>query len=64
LELIPFNREQASLAAHLSVAGKPLGLSLGDRACLALGVTLGLPVLTAEQSWKKLVLDVAIELIR
>jgi PIN domain nuclease of toxin-antitoxin system len=64
LTLVPFDREQASLAASLSITGKPLGLSLGDRACLALGVIRGLPVLTAEQNWKKLVLDVPIEIIR
>lgn len=64
LELIPFDREQAALTASLSVPGKPLGLSLGDRACLGLGLIRGLPVLTAEHAWKKLDLDVRVELIR
>jgi ribonuclease VapC len=39
-------------------------LSLGDRACLALGLALKSPVYTAERSWKKLKLDVRIHVIR
>jgi PIN domain nuclease of toxin-antitoxin system len=35
-----------------------LGLSLGDRACLALGRRLKLPVLTADQIWKKVELEI------
>ena len=33
---------------------RALGLSLGDRACLALGLALKAPVYTADKSWKKL----------
>jgi len=39
-------------------------LSLGDRACLALGERLGLPVVTADRAWADLDLDVAVSLIR
>src|SRR5580692_607845 len=39
---------------HLAPQTRLLGLSLGDRACLALGVALKVPVFTADKSWKKL----------
>jgi ribonuclease VapC len=41
-----------------------LGLSLGDRACLALGLRVDLPVLTAEHKWVGLNLGIDIRLIR
>ena len=45
---------------------KDYGLSLGDRACLATAMTHNLPVLTADQIWKKLEkeLNLDIQLIR
>ncbi len=64
LELVPFDRPQAALTASLVPAGQPLGLSLGDRACLALGLFRKLPVLTAERVWQKLDLTIPVELIR
>lgn len=64
LEIVPFDRPQASATAALFAVGKPLGLSLGDRACLALGVSRGLPVLTAERAWREVELAIPIEVIR
>lgn len=49
LNIHEFDAEQAVGAAALRKATKRLDLSLGDRACLALGRVLGLPVLTADQ---------------
>jgi PIN domain nuclease of toxin-antitoxin system len=43
---------------------RALGLSLGDRACLALGLALKAPVYTADKSWKKLKVNVRIHVIR
>ena len=40
------------------------GLSLGDRACLALGKRLGVPVLTADKDGKKLRAGVVVQLVR
>ena len=40
------------------------GLSLGDRACLALGVRLGLPVLTANRAWASLAVGVDVRVLR
>jgi ribonuclease VapC len=61
-EIMPFDAEQAFVAASLRPATRPHGLSLGDRACLALGLKTGLPVVTAERKWEAC--DVGIKIIR
>ena len=60
----PFRREEALLAGRLRESTRQAGLSLGDRACLALALSLGLPVLTADRAWRNLPLDVEVRLIR
>lgn len=60
----PFSSDQAEVAAQLWEPGRPLGLSLADRACLALTLERGGPVLTADKSWKKLDLPIEIRLVR
>jgi ribonuclease VapC len=60
----PFTAEQARIAGSLVAQTRPLGLSLGGRACLALGIALGAAVYTADQSWKGLRLGIRIHLIR
>jgi PIN domain nuclease of toxin-antitoxin system len=64
LEIIPFDAELAYKAGDLVTETKQLGLSLGDRACLALGMTMNRTVVTAEQLWSKLKLGVTVEVIR
>ena len=64
LEVVPFDAEQAAVAASLRPATDPTGLSLADRACLALGLSRGLPVVTADRAWATLDLGVTVELIR
>jgi ribonuclease VapC len=63
-ESVPFTAEHARLVGDLVAQTRPLGLSLGDRACLALGLTLKAPVYTADKSWKKLKLGARIYVIR
>ena len=63
-EAVPFTAEQAKIAGDLVSQTKPYGLSLGDRACLALGVVLGAPVYTTDRSWKAPKLGVRIHVIR
>ncbi|HEY4902846.1 MAG TPA: type II toxin-antitoxin system VapC family toxin [Candidatus Sulfotelmatobacter sp.] len=63
-EVLPFDEEQARITGDLVTQTGPLGLSLGDRACLALGIALKLPVYTAERAWKKLKISVPIHVIR
>ncbi len=59
-----FTEEHARIAGSLIADTSALGLSLGDRACLALGITLNAPVYTADRLWKKLKLGVRIHVIR
>jgi PIN domain nuclease of toxin-antitoxin system len=60
----PFTETDANTAAALIAAAQRLGLSLGDRACLALAKRLGVHALTAEQAWAQLQVDIEITLIR
>jgi ribonuclease VapC len=58
-----FTAEHAKAAGALVAKTRALGLSLGDRACLALGLVLGVPVYTADTSWKKVKLGIPIHVI-
>ena len=60
----PFDETLALRAGALRVVTRHLGLSLGDRACLALAGREGLPVLTADRAWAALDIGVQIRLIR
>lgn len=62
--LVPFDEEQAFYAAELKKRTKNKGLSLGDKACLALGLASKLPVYTADHIWGELNIGVQIKLIR
>ena len=64
LEIIACNEEDAITIAKFRPLTKSAGLSLGDRACLALGKRLNLPVLTADKVWTSLSLGITINLIR
>lgn len=63
-QAVPFTAEQAKIAGGLVAETRALGLSLGDRACLALGLALKAPVYTADRSWKSLKLGIRIHVIR
>jgi PIN domain nuclease of toxin-antitoxin system len=63
-EVLAFDEAQARVAGDLVTQTRHLGLSFGDRACLALGIALGLPVYTAEKAWKTLKVGVRIHVIR
>lgn len=54
LRIEPVTAEDAIRIAELVPRQRELDLSLGDRACLALALRLGLPVLTADRSWAAL----------
>lgn len=54
---ISFDFEYSILCANLKNSIKHLGLSLGDRACIALGIKLKLPIYTADKIWTTLKLD-------
>jgi len=63
-EAAVFTDEQAKIAGSLIAQTSVFGLSLGDRACLALGIALKAPVYTADRSWKNLKLGIRIHVVR
>jgi PIN domain nuclease of toxin-antitoxin system len=64
LEVHPFDAVAAHSAGMLRSATRGLGLSMGDRACLALGISLSAAVLTADRTWKKLKVGARVRVIR
>ncbi len=64
LVLEPFSATQAGIAGSLRGSTAEFGLSLGDRACLALAIEKGERILTADRIWTRLPLGVGIEVIR
>ena len=64
LQIHPIDEPQARSIAKLRVPTQPWGLSLGDRACLALAVSLNLPALTCDRIWANLNIGVSITLVR
>lgn len=64
IQIYPFILEDARTIGQLRLVTKNLGLSLGDRACLALALRLDIPVLTADRSWMNLTFPLEIKVIR
>jgi ribonuclease VapC len=62
--VVAFGLDLANAAARLRTATRRAGLSLGDRACLALAESLQQPVLTTDRAWQSLSIGVEIRLIR
>jgi ribonuclease VapC len=63
LEVAPLSEEIALAAGRLRRQTRALGLSLGDRCCLALAQATGAVVVTADRPWKALK-DFRFEFIR
>jgi PIN domain nuclease of toxin-antitoxin system len=65
IDIVPFDEVMALDAGLLRPVTRHLGLSLGDRACLATAKVLGnLCVLTADNVWDSLKLDLEVRQIR
>jgi PIN domain nuclease of toxin-antitoxin system len=64
LHVEPFLEDDALAVGMLRVQTESVGLSLADRACLALARRLGLPVLTSDQRWAELDAGAEIRLLR
>jgi PIN domain nuclease of toxin-antitoxin system len=64
LRVVAFDESQARATALLRPVTRQAGLSLGDRACLALGIARGCPVVTADRIWAGLDVDAEVILIR
>lgn len=64
LTIANFTPSQAEAAALLARQTMSQGLSLGDRACLALAREQGLPAVTADRAWAAVETGVDVRLIR
>lgn len=64
LEVIDFDLSQAKVTGDLRSLTRAQGLSLGDRACLALAQVLGLPAMTADRAWAGLAVGIEIRTVR
>jgi PIN domain nuclease of toxin-antitoxin system len=64
LPVIEFGVDLVEIAVALRPATRQLGLSLADRACLALAIRQGAVALTSDRAWTKLDVGCEIELIR
>jgi len=66
ISLVPFDHELAYQVGILLPLTRAAGLSLGDRACLALARRLDLPALTTDRAWQAIASQVGarVELIR
>jgi len=63
-EIVPYDEDFASDAGVLWAETRATGLSLGDRACLALARREELPALTTDQRWARENVGVDVQLIR
>jgi PIN domain nuclease of toxin-antitoxin system len=64
LNIVDFDLPQAVAAGGLRHATRAFGLSLGDRACLALAVRSGASAMTTDQAWAQLKIGISVDLIR
>lgn len=54
VSIFDFDHEQALISAELIVVTKEYGLSIADRACIALGLVTKLPILTCDKIWQRI----------
>lgn len=64
LDVVAFDAAMAVRAGALRPSTRSLGLSLGDRICLATARELELPVITADRTWRELDIGVPIHVVR
>ncbi len=62
IEIVPFDLDQAEVTGDLRRKTKVHGLSLGDRACLALAIRMNGRAVTADQAWTA-VKDLGVEIV-
>jgi len=64
MEVVGFDRAHAEASAELRSVTRSHGLSLGDRACLALALSRDAVALTTDRAWHGIDLPVQVELVR
>ena len=62
--IIPYTKEHAKLAGSLMTKTRHRGLSLGDRSCVALAISLNCPIYTTDRIWESLDLGIPIRILR
>jgi PIN domain nuclease of toxin-antitoxin system len=62
--IVAYDADDAERAAQIWQAAPGAGLSLGDRACLALADRRGAPAVTADRAWADLPLNVPLVVVR
>jgi ribonuclease VapC len=62
--VVPFTAAHAEDAAALWRRTRAVGLSLADRACLALAQRCGVPVFTADRAWGDVEVGVEVVVVR
>ena len=63
-DVVAFDLDQARAAGELVRITQPFGLSLGDRACLALAGVLGIPAVTVDRAWAEIRCGTLIHVVR
>ena len=63
-DIVPFTAEQAVLCGKLRMITRPAGLSLGDRAAIALATVYDSEVVTSDRAWATLSLPCRVRLFR
>jgi PIN domain nuclease of toxin-antitoxin system len=64
VQIIEFGIDLADRTGELRRQTRRLGLSLADRACLALAEREGVPAVTADKKWAMLDIGIKVSLIR
>jgi PIN domain nuclease of toxin-antitoxin system len=64
IRLVEFAPTHAEIAAALREPTRSLGLSLGDRSCLALGISEQAEIVTADRVWVESPVSVRVTVIR
>jgi PIN domain nuclease of toxin-antitoxin system len=64
LRVVAFDETSALAAGLLRAGTKVLGLSFGDRACLALAMQFGAEAVTTDRAWSRLDIAVTVKLAR
>ena len=64
IEVVAFDLDQAMATGRMRRETRALGLSIGDRASLALGRREGAAVVTADRAWAEVDVGVTVEVIR
>ncbi|SMD11243.1 PIN domain nuclease, a component of toxin-antitoxin system (PIN domain) [Fulvimarina manganoxydans] len=62
MTIVPVSQDDAEEAARLRMMTQHMGLSLGDRYCLALAKLRGVPAMTTDQAWKRIDTSAGIEI--